>query len=196
LASDIISLILLIAIGAAGAGAGYITRIVQKVEDRRDDIHLSKLPAVYSSLRSFSVLSNIFMNGGPLNQFVEKLGNINEKLSAQTFAGEIILFQKDIHDMLLAFYPEFTKLKSVLDTIAAQNNPNDPQIAVIRLLFLNGGVISGANPKNVADTATSISNVIDSKLKKYKQLSLLLLVIIAILGAVTAALEFLTSTTT
>lgn len=194
--SEVVSVILLIAIGAAGGGAGYVTRIVQKVEDRRDAIHLSKLPAVYSSLRSFSVLSNLFMNGGPLNQFVEKLGKINENLSEQTFAGEIILFQKDIHDMLLDFYPEFTKLKSVLDSIAAQNNPNDPQIAVIRQLFLNGGVISGANPKNVANSATSISNVINSKLKKYKQLSLLLVVIIASLGALTAALEFLTSTTT
>jgi hypothetical protein len=186
----------LIGIGAAGGAAGYVTRIVQKVEDRRDAIHLAKLPAVYSSLRSFSVLSNLFMNGAPLNQFVDKLGKINENLSEQTFAGEIILFQKDIHDMLLAFYPEFTKLKSVLDTIAAQNNPNDPQIAVIRQLFLNGGVISGANPRIVADSATSISDVINSKLKKYKQLSLLLLVIIAILGAVAAALEFLTSKTT
>jgi hypothetical protein len=196
MASEVVSVILLIGIGAADGAAGYVTRIVQKVEDRRDAIHLAKLPAVYSSLRSFSVLSNLFMNGAPLNQFVDKLGKINENLSEQTFAGEIILFQKDIHDMLLAFYPEFTKLKSVLDTIAAQNNPNDPQIAVIRQLFLNGGVISGANPRNVADSATSISDVINSKLKKYKQLSLLLLVIIAILGAVAAALEFLTSKTT
>ena len=86
------SVLLAVLSGGLGAGglAGYLTRRLQKVEERIDNTNLKVLPAIYYNTYYFIDSATIFHNNGSLEQFVGKVKEINQSLKCLISSGDVI----------------------------------------------------------------------------------------------------------
>lgn len=96
MSSNELSLIQLLLMGGLGSIVGYFSRIVNKLEDRQDEINLKNLPVLYYNIYSFIEEVKIFCdvaqcNASQLQLFKKRIKKINDALSVQIFSGTMLL---------------------------------------------------------------------------------------------------------
>jgi hypothetical protein len=193
LTEDQLTILLLIAIGGSGTAAGYFARVVQKYEERQDTIHLTKLPALFSSLFNFVQLSRAFRDGGAsIDEFADRLDKLVENIGSEIFAGEIILYEKEIYDELANLYPRLHSLNAIAKKVKENKNSFEK---VFRFSFTNNQEFEHMKPCEIVTSAEKITDSIRTRFKRYKSISIMLLVALFVLGAAIAAIEYFRSIT-
>jgi hypothetical protein len=205
------SVLLVILSGGLGAGglAGYLTRRLQKAEERIDNTSLKVLPAIYYNTYYFIDSVSIFSNNGSLEQFTEKVKEINKSLKSLISSGDVIptdnelkgLFKKilDFHSEL-GLIEDFLLRNSPIENAQGNVDKNKEQtkrdnIEDLRKSFSKGGksLSLPTDLQKATQDATGLNTNIENKLKGYKSISLRLLLLIVGVGAVVAAVELITS---
>jgi hypothetical protein len=195
---DLVSVIALVAVAALGSIAGYLTRIVQKFEDKRDQIYLTALPAVYSSAVAFKNGFVLFEKSGNLKQLSTSIGEVTENLSKTIFSGDILVFRTKLHDELLMFYQNTQNLQAIVKEIEGTEDLDDKKekadnlkLAFSRMEEFEIGDSLRSKPKEVFDQADEVSNQIKMELKGYHSYSWKLIILISVLGATVALIEII-----
>jgi hypothetical protein len=205
------SVLLVLLSGGLGAGglAGYLTRRLQKVEERIDNTTLKVLPAVYYNTYYFIDSAIIFHNNGSLEKFAEKVKEINQSLKSLISSGDIIpsdnelkgLFKKilDFHSEL-ELIEDFLRRNSPIENAPGNVEINKEQakrnnIQDLRKSFSQGGASLSLSTdlRKATQDATELNTNIENKLKGYKSISLRLLLLIVGVGVAVAAVELITS---
>lgn len=180
------SIFLFIVIGGLGSIAGYLLRIVQKYEERKDEIFLQFLPALDYNIYFFKESVEFFCDDNQLMPFKEKIKKINDGLTEQVFSGNILFLDTDFQKMLSEFYITSKKFQSVLDRI----EDNDEHAKILKFAFENETDFLGINPSKLVEDAIAINDLAESNLKNYKSFSYFLIIFIFALGATIAAIEY------
>lgn len=109
-----------IILGTGGA-IGYITRIFQKVQDRRDTIYLTQLPIVYHSLTLFVEAMKAYKTNtaASIEDLLAKTESAIDELNKIVSAAEIIMFKEDLHKDILEKYGEMQNLQSIIKNVSA-----------------------------------------------------------------------------
>ena len=180
------SLFLLLVVGGLGSVSGYLLRIVQKFEERRDEIFLKFLPALNYNIYFFRESVDFFLDDTQLSSFKDKIGKIGDDLAKQVFSGDILFLNPNLRETVSDFYIKFKKFQSVLE----QLNDTDENAKMLKLAFEEQRSFMGIDLKDILDDAKKIDDEVESKLNKYKSFSYYLLILIFILGAAIAAIEY------
>lgn len=183
------SILLLLLMGGLGSVAGYLLRIVQKIEDRRDEIYLKNLPSLYYNIYSFKILVEDFHEGYQLPTLKTNIKRINDNLAEQTFSGYILLFEPDIQKMITEFYENSKKFEADLEQFVDTDKFNE-KAGLIRTAFKTGKGLKHTNPQKLLEDLNDIDEKIKSKLESYRSYSYYLLLSIFILGVVAAMIDY------
>jgi methyl-accepting chemotaxis protein len=187
------SLLTLFLASALAAVAGYFLRIVQKIEDRRDNVHMKVLPALYANLYTFSEAVTIFLQSDPIEsgrifaRFVQKTKDVATNLNNIVFSGDILLMRDDIRKQLLNFYTSMERLEELMEEI--QNNVEN--IRSFQNAFEDGSDFLGLNPKRLVEKANEIAGITQSRLSSYKSFSFRLVILIFALAGVIAVMNLI-----
>jgi hypothetical protein len=188
------SLLLGILAGGLGTGgvAGYLSRRVQKIEDRIDTTNLKVLPAVYYNIFYFEESIGIFGNNGSPAYFLERIKEINSNLKLLISSGDILPSE-------ISFKPLFN-FQSEIETLEAFLKRNTDQNNDINIDDLRNSLKDGAKKysliidlQTLSKDAERLRISIDQKLKHYKSFSWKLFSLILALGFAIAAIELLIS---
>ena len=180
------SILVLFLIGVLGGVAGYWLRIVEKIEDRKDEIYLKNLPSLYYNIHSYIELVENFQGGSQLQTLKTKIKSINSNIAEQAFSGYILLFEPELQKMLSEFYRNSEKFEAILEPIA----DNDENAGLIKLAFETGQDYRNINLKKLKEEMNNINENIKSKLNRYKTYSYKLMLLISILGGITAIIVY------
>jgi hypothetical protein len=196
---DPLAIVILVVAAGLGSVAGYLGRITQKLEDRRDDIYLKELPAIYASTMSFTDSIDLYVAGGSLQQFADRLEKTSEKLRVQIFSADIVIFKEDLYKLLLAFSKDLENLQGALNAIQEvkdqeERSNREAQLKssynkTTRFDYGDGGV----NPKQVRDEGDQLNTKIKKELGRYRSYSWKLMLAIFGTGAALAALDLVKS---
>lgn len=180
------SSVLLLVVSGLGSVAGYLLRIVQKFEERRDEIFLKFLPALNYNIYYFIESVDFFLDDTQLSSFKAKIGKIGDDLAKQVFSGEILFLNPNLRETISDFSIKFKKFQSVLE----QLKDTDDNAELLKFAFKKQNPFNSIDLKDILDDAKKINDEVDSKLNKYKSFSYYLLIWIFILGAAIAAIEY------
>jgi hypothetical protein len=192
---DLISISLLIICAGIGGVAGYWGRIVQKFEDRRDQIYLTDLPAIFSNMSAFKDSLTLYQNGSSIDYLETSLSKTSENLTSTVFSGDILIFEDELREGLLKFHHDALVLKVIITQIQSIEDSTKKTDAhnSLRLALLNktNFLIENLeiNPKQVLDQATKISEEVKDRLNGYHSYSWKLTAMIFILGGLIALIE-------
>lgn len=181
-----LSLFLLLVFGGLGSVAGYLLRIVQKIEERKDETFLKFLPALNYNIYFFRESVDFFLDDTRLSSFKDKIGKIGDDLAKQVFSGDILFLNPNLRETVPDFYRKFKKFQSVLE----QLNDTDENAKMLKLAFEEQRSFMDIDLKDVLDDAKKINDEVESKLNKYKSFSYYLLILIFGLVAAIAAIEY------
>jgi lipopolysaccharide export LptBFGC system permease protein LptF len=204
------SILITILSGGLGLGgvAGYLTRRLQKLEERTDNTNLKVLPAIYYNTYYFIESARIFNSSGSLAQFIEKIKDINKNLKILVSSGDIIpsdTQSRELFSKVLEFHQGVEVLEDFLIRNSPEPNPQNSEneieegkrsnIEDLRSSF-NGGAAKrsiAADLKEYSADARALNLIIEEKLKGYKSISLRLMLLIAGTGATIAIIQLVTS---
>lgn len=174
------------------AVGGYFTRIFQKYEDRRDDVHLKILPALYHYIHYFVESSNIYMERQNFEDFKAKIEDIISKLNDKISSGEII-FTKINSLLLQDIYWKLQKMKIIMDDISMLVDDSEKKQRKEQFVeaFKSGNKDYSrwltVDPREMLKDAKTIEAEIDRQIKSYRSYSFILVILI-IAAAVIAGL--------
>jgi hypothetical protein len=177
-------------IGAGGA-IGYITRIVQKVQDRRETIYLMQLPIIYHNLTSFleAIQAYSTTTTATIEDLFTKTQKANEDLSKVVSSAEIIMFKEELHKRILKVYAEMQSLRAIIENV--KNSPEPTTKSIFRLSLREGRLFEG---RNLGETINSISGMRDdvfTEMHKYRSFSWILLILIIISAIIIGLVDIL-----
>jgi hypothetical protein len=177
--SDNLTLLIMVAILGTGGAVGYITRIVQKVQDRRDTIYLKHLPTIYYSLTVFIEASTAFSsNSCSVEDYFASIQHANKKIEKIVFSSEIIMFKEDLHKRLVRVYEDMGKLKSIVENVKKSTEAANTEI--FRQTLSKGGSFEQINPRDIVFSAADMKETARLETSKYKSFSWLLIVLVII----------------
>lgn len=181
-------LFLLFLSGGLGSVVGYFVRKVQKYEDRRDEIYLKFLPSLNYGISSFMEAIDIFLYNYQLQLFIEKIKNINIKLEEQRLSGEMLFFELDFREKLSNFNRDLSRFQVGLEKKEKEENASDK----VKFIIQENEELGGVKPSKLQKDAKEIQGMIESKIREFKSLYLLLIIVIVIfiLGAAGALIEY------
>jgi len=180
----------MVAVLGTGGAVGYITRIVQKVQDRRDTIYLKHLPAIYYSLTVFIEASTAFSsNSGSVEDYFASIQHANKKIQKIIFSSEIIMFEEDLHKQLVKVYENMGKLNSVVGNVKKSTEAANTEI--FRQTFSKGGSFEQINPRDIVFSAADMKEAARLEMSKYKSFSWLLIVLVIISAIVVGIVDIL-----
>nr|QNO56212.1 hypothetical protein FDFOPPHA_00037 [Methanosarcinales archaeon ANME-1 ERB7] len=107
-------------------------------------------------------------------------------MAKQVFSGDILFLNPNLRETVSDFYIKFKKFQSVLE----QLNDTDENAKMLKLAFEEQRSFMDIDLKDILDDAKKIDDEVESKLNKYKSFSYYLLILIFILGAAIAAIEY------
>ncbi len=194
---DLISVAILVAVAGLAGLAGYLTRIVQKLEDKRDKTYLTELPGIYSNLRAFNNALKLYESGDTIIQLLDRLKKINERLHAQIFSANVLVFKRELYLDLYNFSEGSQNLQAVFECIQGiSDGKKSTEEQKLRSAFTNNtqyaiGVNLHTKPKDLSKQADDLIVKIDNEFKKYHSYSWKLMIIIFALGAFGAIIEIL-----
>lgn len=192
---ELSSIIILVAVAVLSSIAGYWTRIAQKLEDRRDQIYLTDLPAIYSNILAFANALILFKDGGAIDQLNKNLDEASNALKEKINSGHILIFKEQIHEKLCDFLKDAQALCAVVASIQdiKDSGQKDKIITNFRASFSKDMefpyIDLSVKPKEILEKNESINKEIGAEFKKYKAYSWQLTLIIAILGAIVVIIE-------
>jgi hypothetical protein len=208
--SSILLVVLLAGLGTGGLG-GYLTRRLQKAEERIDNTNLKVLPAVYYNTYYFIDSVRIFSHNGLLEKFTEKVKEINMNLKGLISSGDVIPSDNDLKELfekILNFHSEleliedFIRRNSPSENIKGNIDENKEQakrnnIDDLRKSFSKGGesLSLPIDLQKACQDASELNIKIENKLRGYKSISLRLLLLVMGLAIALAAIELITSYT-
>lgn len=180
--------------GGLGAAAGYLLRKVQKYEDRRDEIYLHFMPSLNYSVSSFMEAIDIFLYDYQYIPFIEKIKTINVKLEQQRLSGEILFIKESgsskesFRKKLFDFSRDLGRFQAGLEKKAKEQNASDK----IKFIIEEDERIGGINRSKLQKDAEEIQDMIESKIREFRSLYLLLVLVIIIftLGAAGTVVEY------
>jgi len=195
---DLVSIVILVAVASLSSVAGYWVRIVQKLEEKRDQIYLTALPSIYSKTIAFKDALTLFQKGGNIDQLASSLSETSKDLSETIFSGDILIFEVKLHDELFKFHQDAGNLQAIVKEILDIEVPeqkkekaNDLRLAFSGSEEFSIGMNLTTNPKDVFTQAVNISKGIKKELERYHSYSWKLTVIILVLGALVALIEII-----
>lgn len=179
------SIIQLLLIGGLGSLAGYLGRIVQKFDDKKDDIYLKFLPSLNYNIFSLKESVRFFLEDTNLKNLRDSIQKINMDLNQQVFSGEILYLEEYLRNLLLDLYNNSKNFERMM------NKLSDDDAGSLKLAFEREEVIEKIVPAKLLSDAENIKLSIESELKKYNSISLYLIIVVFLLGAAVAIIEFL-----
>jgi hypothetical protein len=194
---DVTSILILAGVAGLGSVAGYLGRISQKLEDKRDKTFLTELPGIYSNLLAFQEDLTSFNNGDTLDQFFTNLKETNKSLQEQIFAADILIFKPELYRSLYAFFRDGKNLQTVVEHIEGLSEKEKVEEEDSLREFSKKGQKYGTgknlvtNPTDVFNKAKTVSDEIGKSFKGYHSYSVTLMLIIFALGAIVAILEII-----
>lgn len=185
------SLLLVVLTGGLGVASGYFLRIVQKLEDRRDNIHLKILPALYYNILSFEESTNIFISDPNPNssEFLARIVEIHTNLKNLIASGDVLLAKVDLK-RLLKFHWDLELFRIQLDQIKNNQSRVDEVVSA----FSRGNSAYPwlkVDPRQILRDAKVITNEINTKVKGYRSSLIWLIIMFFAQGAVVAFIEYL-----
>lgn len=189
--------VIYIIIAILTAVGGYFTRIFQKYEDRRDEIHLKILPAFYHYIHSFVQSSEIYQERHNFEEFKEKVEDIISKLNDKISSGEVVL-AKINSSLLEDLYWRLQKMKAIMDDISRLKCPEKTQrMEEFVDAFANGNARYSrwltVDPKQMIKDATTIRKEVDHQIKKYKSYSFILVILIIAAAVIAGLANYITT---
>ncbi len=178
------SLIQLFLIGA-GSLAGYLGRIFQKFDDKKDGIYLEFLPSLNYSFFSYKESVRFFLDDTNLTNLKKRIQEINTGLNTKVFSGDILFLEEDLRNVLLDFYNDSKNFEHMLDKLTDNNATS------LKSAFEKEETLVNIQPAKLLKDAENIRLIIESELKKYQSISLYLILIISLLGAAVVVFESL-----
>lgn len=192
---DVVSVIILVVFAGLGGIAGYLGRIAQKVEERRDEIYLENLPGIYSNLVALKESLQLYSKGGAIGNLTQSLGVASKSLRETIFSSNILVFKEELHDTLYKYFQEIAKLEEVLTSI--ENSPHrasEEEKFKLKLKQESGDKVYTigsltCEPKEILDQTEATSKIIKGKLSRYRSISLWLIFVVFVLGALVSIIE-------
>ena len=183
-----ITLLVLFFAGAVGGVAGYLLRIVQKLEDKRDNVYLKVLPSIYALVYTLIDAKSNLLNTEPeksgkaFGEFLEKIKGVGNDLKLIVFSGEVLLMHDKTQKELFHLYEGINALNQILD----QMTKDTTNLKLFQMALKEGKSFLDVNLKDLWDEADATNALIQSKLKTYKSFSYLLVILIFILTGIVA----------
>jgi hypothetical protein len=188
------SVLLIITTVLAGI-AGYISRIAQKFEDRRDNSYLNILPSIYYSTVSFTKSVEIYRKEQDFKEFQNRIEDIRNNLKDKISTGDVLISQiknRNETETLLEFYWNLETFRAELKAIEGNEQRQQDFRDSLDKKINNYSNLLKIDTKKLLDEANNISNDIESKLKKYNSFSFKLIILIIALGVIAGTSSILT----
>lgn len=160
-------------LGILGLISGYLLRMSEKIDDRRDEIYLKFLPSLNYNISSFEQAKMIFLSDSQLPKFIEKIEFVNTKLEEQLYSSEILFFEENFQNNLRYFSRDLRNFQFKLEEV------EDSKATIPNLIysFQNKSKFRGIDLGKLLTDASNIQNIIRSKMKRYKSYPYLLIII-------------------
>lgn len=199
--SNDMSLLLTILIAIISAIAGYISRIEQKIENRRDDIYINELPQIYSLIYELSRSLELLLKGMPILLFIENIDNIYKNLKPQINTGHLLIYNETLHNKLLEVFDQIETSLIILREIkdlSDLNSIKDIEKNLKTSFTENTNFCYGAHGDSlVIDMKRLYSLSVDLKvdlkieIDKYKSGSIMIILLIITIGILLGVIEIL-----
>lgn len=163
-----------------GIPSGYLVRIIQKREEKKDEINLKFLPSLNYGVSSFIEATYYFRLHRQLTMYIQKINDINIKIDERLFTGEILFFKEDFQKKLRDFSRDLREFQYKLELAGDDVNTTDLLIDAFdsKGKFLD----EDTDPNMLIIKAKEIQADIIFKIRKYRSpLSLLVSLLVAFL---------------
>jgi hypothetical protein len=189
--TDNVSLIVMAIILGTGGAIGYITRIFQKVQDRRDTIYLTQLPILYHSLTLFLEAMKAYKTDttASIEDLFAKTQSANDELNKVVSAAEIIMFKEDLHKAILEKYADMQSLQSIIGNVKDSTEPVIKDI--FRDSLVSGKIFEGRNFSEVIDSISKLRDNTITEMHKYRSFSWILLILIIVSAIIVGLVDVL-----
>lgn len=179
--SGFYSLLLSLLLGGVVYAIGYLSPLIKKFDDRREDICLHFLPSLNYGIASFMEAKEVFLIDSNLHPYLEKMRNISIELEKQIFSGEMLFIKQDLRERLLDFSRGLRKFQAILEQVGENDNTKE----ILTYSFKSGQSFlkEDINPNLLLEDAKNIQNMIESQIKDFKSYSnsLILTVLVGII---------------
>lgn len=173
-----------------GILSGYLLRIVQKYDDRKDELYLNFLPSLSYAIYSFINAREMLLTDSQLPIFVEKMKNINLKLDEQLSSGDLLFLKEDLRHKVIKFKEGLDNLQNKLEEVEASESVTKSLINAFRhdRKFL----LRDTDPSALIREAEEIQQLIEHEVKGYKS-PLYVVIVIFLLFTIAAIIKLLES---
>jgi hypothetical protein len=187
-------IVLYIIIAIVSALGGYLTRRVQKYEDRMDEVQLKVLPSLSFYLTSFLKAVELYQQGKNFNDFKIRIDDISTKLSEKIISGDAVLAEVN-QDALIKFYWNLESLRMTLGQIYDPANPNRQQDTLTA--FKEGNIKFSqwlkVDPKRLVEEADALTKEIKKKTRKYSIFSIAVIIMVILVAIVVGVSNYLST---
>lgn len=189
--SNALSMILFSVVAIGGIMGGYLTRKIQKFEDKKDDIHVKILPALSFYISYFIKSIETYKETWNFEEFSHRVDEISLQLKNKIISGDIVLTKID-PDKILKFYWDMAILKPKLEAMKNDENLKNLFIDAINKKDPDLGWLK-VDPKQLLQDAKDLDKTIKKEFKTYRTLFVKMVILIIMIGIIIGISNYITS---
>jgi len=162
---------------------GYISRIAQKFEDKKDDVKLRILPLLKYNLLYILKIFQSYNNKNDYIDFEKNLNNIIESMEKEISSGNVLLSNLDINKLNTCYWNLHIFKKNLEDI----KNSDQRKIDLVDALKKGNDNHSSwlkVNPVDLKKQINEIISDIDTEITKYTSWSKKVIILIIVVGII------------
>jgi len=190
--TDITSIIILVVAAGLGSIAGYWGRIAQKLEDAKDKVCLTELPAIYADTRAIGDSLSLFQQGTSIDKLSKTLEAPCKDLGEKISSGNILVFRKEFYPKVYQFYRDLQTLQAMVEGVIGDADKENISTQFRAAFSKNEPFPYGdlsIKPKEILAENEAINADLAGEFKRYHSYSWRLTLMIFGLGVFVAAIE-------